>query len=394
MCRLVKLRLYAIEAITSAACTFLGVGIFFYTEHRWGWNLFHNFLLAAAQGAVYVLGALAADPLARRLGRRRLVVIVYLIMAAAALCAALLSRPTIIAGILILYIMFAAVSWPALESLVSSDASSAQMSRRLGIYNLVWAGTGAVALALNGLLIERWPAGVFLIPFAMHTLCALLMMGQRAAPPHAHHAPEAEADLLHHRRLALWLSRITLPATYTAIYALAALLPLLPALRDLDPSAKTIIASSWMITRWAVFSVLTFTTAWHSRPAWLLWAAIAMLFAFIGTVVRPSVLLAAPPWLDLISLVFWQGLLGASVGMIYAGSLYFGMVLSRGSTEHGGYHEALIGLGSILGPGIGAAALRLFDGSQTAGITGAGAVVTLSVAACAITALILGRSDE
>ena len=28
-----------------------------------------------------------------------------------------------------------------------------------------------------------------------------------------------------------------------------------------------------------------------------------------------------------------------------------GMVLSEGSTEHGGYHEALIGLGSILGPG-------------------------------------------
>ena len=29
-----------------------------------------------------------------------------------------------------------------------------------------------------------------------------------------------------------------------------------------------------------------------------------------------------------------------------------GMVLSDGSTEHGGYHEALIGLGSVLGPGM------------------------------------------
>jgi hypothetical protein len=42
--------------------------------------------------------------------------------------------------------------------------------------------------------------------------------------------------------------------------------------------------------------------------------------------------------------------------MIYSASLYFGMVLSQGSTDHGGYHEALIGLGGALGPAAAAAA--------------------------------------
>ena len=43
-------------------------------------------------------------------------------------------------------------------------------------------------------------------------------------------------------------------------------------------------------------------------------------------------------------MIAWQIVLGVTMGLIYSGSLYFGMVLSEGSTEHGGYHEALIGM--------------------------------------------------
>ena len=47
--------------------------------------------------------------------------------------------------------------------------------------------------------------------------------------------------------------------------------------------------------------------------------------------------------------------LGLMVGFIFSASLYFGMVLSDGSTEHAGYHEALIGVGVVLGPGLASA---------------------------------------
>jgi hypothetical protein len=73
-----------------------------------------------------------------------------------------------------------------------------------------------------------------------------------------------------------------------------------------------------------------------------------------------------------------QVVLGVSMGMIYAASLYFGMVLSEGSTEHSGYHEALIGLGSVLGPGAGAVAQWLRPGDITPGVAAVAGVLLLS----------------
>jgi hypothetical protein len=69
--------------------------------------------------------------------------------------------------------------------------------------------------------------------------------------------------------------------------------------------------------------------------------------------------------------------------LIYAASLYFGMVLSSGSTEHGGYHEALIGLGVVLGPGSGVVAQLIAPGSPSAGIGAIALVLFVSVLASA-----------
>jgi hypothetical protein len=54
------------------------------------------------------------------------------------------------------------------------------------------------------------------------------------------------------------------------------------------------------------------------------------------------------------------------------------MVLSEGSTEHGGYHEALIGLGSILGPGAGALAQWLKPGDTRFGVLAVSSVLWIS----------------
>jgi hypothetical protein len=73
-----------------------------------------------------------------------------------------------------------------------------------------------------------------------------------------------------------------------------------------------------------------------------------------------------------------QVLIGIAIGLIYSASLYFGMVLSEGSTEHSGYHEALIGLGSILGPGAGAVAQWLRPGQMTLGVVAVAGVLLAS----------------
>jgi hypothetical protein len=383
------LGLYGVESLASIAGTVLIVGIPFFTKEVYGWTILHNFLLTAAQGVVYAIGALAAEPLTRRWGRRNSLVLLYLLLGIIAGSAAFArSVPWATAALLLSYAMVIAASWPMLESLFSQSADPRELSRSLGRYNLVWAATGAGALAVLGTLIEHWPAGVFLVPAASHLICALLMLWQRepsdadSPAANAHQAPEPE--LLRQRRVALWLSRIAMPATYVAIYGLSAMLPSLPLVQRLPVTVATLVGSAWLASRFAAFWWLGATVWWHTRPGVLLWAAMVMLAGFWGTV-APG---AWPQWLGtagaLILMVAAQLVLGAAIGMIYAASLYFGMVLSEGSTEHGGYHEALIGLGQVLGPGAGAAAAWVWPGSVAAGIAAVSALIVASVVAAGI----------
>jgi len=90
---------------------------------------------------------------------------------------------------------------------------------------------------------------------------------------------------------------------------------------------------------------------------------------------------------SLTTIVAWQLVLGVVMGTIYSASLYFGMVLSDGSTEHGGYHEALIGLGSVLGPGAGALAQWLRPGDLRFGIYAVAGVMGASILAAGIAAI-------
>ena len=137
------------------------------------------------------------------------------------------------------------------------------------------------------------------------------------------------------------------------------MLPSLPLLHPLDTQMRTLLGSIWFMARFVTFLLLGLTVFWHTRPRLMLLATLAMLLGFLGTTLRlsdvlPNLHLSGNA--DLLSMILWQIILGASMGIIYSASLYFGMALSEGSTDHGGYHEALIGLGGALGPAAAAAA--------------------------------------
>ena len=55
------------------------------------------------------------------------------------------------------------------------------------------------------------------------------------------------------------------------------------------------------------------------------------------------------------------------------------MAVSEGSTEHGGYHEALIGRGQDLGPLVGATMQGLRPGALWPSVAGISAVVAVSI---------------
>src|SRR6185503_19487143 len=67
---------------------------------------------------------------------------------------------------------------------------------------------------------------------------------------------------------------------------------------------------------------------------------------------------------------------GLAVGLIYYSSLFYAMdVGGETQGEHGGIHEALIGLGIFGGPVVGAAALQLLPAASHAGIWAVGALL-------------------
>jgi MFS family permease len=387
---------YVVEGVTTCGVALMLSSIYFYTTGRFGWGSSQNFLLATVLGVIYVLCALAAHAVSTRLGRRRTLVVSYAAMAALALCPLLAASPKMLVAALFFYSGISAITWPALESLVSAGAEPGKMARRLGVYNCVWSGAGALTMALAGLVLKYWEPGVFIVPVVVHAAMAALVWSieRRNTAPEAGPTTDpppaaAEPELLRSRTLALWMSRLALPATFVVISSLLAAMPTLPLIQRLDPTARTAVGSVWMASRWLAFLALGATSWWHTRPRALLWAAVVLLAAFVAITFRGEWLPGAPrlatgPWVAWMAA--WQVLLGLALGLIYSASLYFGMVLSDGSTEHGGYHEALIGLGTVIGPGAGALAERLGGGDPRWGVVAVGGVLAVSVVACAFVA--------
>ncbi len=411
---------YIMEGLLSVAGSLLFIGIFFYTTKIFGWGIIPNFLLASAQGAVYIVASLTAQKLSKAMSNRGLLIASNLAMIVICSIAALTTSHALIVAMILVYVPLLGLNWPVLESLCADAPDAHQMSRQVGLYNLIWAGTGAAAVALQGTILSIDPRGVFIVPAAIHFIAAVTFFTARKkearpeiapddiseaqvatakapAIQHAHdsHAPHilsyepAPAELLRHRTLALWLSRIALPATYVVIYSVSALMPLLPVTKSLNPTLQTALGSVWMISRWIAFMILGATVFWHSRPRLLLGAAIVMGIAFVGVTVSPSVLAGEmkSTSLDLGLMIGSQVLLGLAMGTIYMASLYFGMVLSQGSTEHAGYHEALIGLGQVLGPGIGALTQWRWPGAPLAGVGAVGLVILASLIAAIVAAI-------
>ena len=398
------LLLYAAEAANSSAGTLLTVGVLFYMTHRFGWTARENFAMAVCQGTLYVLGALLAKRLAKRWKRIAALQTLYVVMPMLALTAGFLattSQAVPTAMIVALETGMMGASWPLLESLVSAAGDPSRLSRRLGWYNIVWATTGAAALALSGAVIQHLPpwaffgivAAVQLTAGSLITLRRLLRAGLVSTAPEVvsdkTESSIEESDALR-LRLALWLSRIALPSTYVVIFSLAPALPTLNAIERLSPTLATVQCSIWFAARAAAFIVLGITTFWQRRPILTLIAGVTMLAGFLGTLASgslPGLNIGVGLGTALICMAAAQILLGLSLGTIYASSLYFGMAVSKGSTEHGGYHEALIGLGQVIGPIVGVIAQFIRPNALWPVAAGISVVVTATI----VTGTVVGR---
>jgi predicted MFS family arabinose efflux permease len=163
-----------------------------------------------------------------------------------------------------------------------------------------------------------------------------------------------------------WLSN---PFAYIAINTLIAVIPEIARRLQLSPTLAGFCCSVWFFARLGTFVLLWQWTAWHYRFAWLLSAFVGLIASFAAIVLVPNLWVLVPA----------QLLFGLSVGLIYYSSLFYSMDVGETKGEHGGIHEAAIGLGIFLGPAVGATALRLLPQFANSGAWAVSSLLTIGL---------------
>lgn len=353
---------YTLEGINSFAVVIYFNYLYFYFRDTFGFNDRENLEVAAFLGITYVFASLWAGKIARRIGYFNALKTGFATMAAGLVIGS--QQHSIIGAIAAACVVNFGMCfiWPVLEALVSEGNHAA---RAVGIYNITWAITNAVAFFLGGTLIEKLGyRSIFFVPLAFMVLQFLLVFWVEKIRPATTVSTFSEnsqtksqrtdiALVKNFQRMA-WLAN---PFAYIAINTLLAVLPGIASKFHLTPMFAGFACSLWCFVRVGAFAVLWQWTGWHYRFRWLVTAFVLMVISFAVIVVVPNlvVILAA------------QIIFGATVGLMYYSSLFYAMDAHDSSSEHGGIHEAAIGLGNCLGPAAGAAALWLAPQNPLAG---------------------------
>jgi MFS family permease len=282
-------------------------------------------------------------------------------------------------------------TWPALEALVSENETPVGVQQMVGVYNVTWAAAAAFAYFSGGRIYDWSNRGavfwlpavmffgqllflVYLIRRAPHAVTMALPQAQTSPAPHpepaAYIQPVGPKTFL---KMA-WLSN---PFAYVAVNTLIAVMPALAHKFDLSATRAGLLASVWCSGRLVAFAILWKWNGWHYRFRWLLTAFIVLTASFAAILLSPQL------WVVVGAQVFF----GFAVGLIYYSSLFYSMDVGETSKgEHGGLHEAAIGVGMFAGPAVGAASLQFLSDHQNAG-----AVAVNALLVCGLIGLIALR---
>jgi predicted MFS family arabinose efflux permease len=357
--------------------------LYFFMRAQFCFNDKDNLAFAALLGLAYTFASWQAGRFARRYGYfTALKLGLSIMLVSLAVGSQLNSAPGLILTAIIVTLGMCLI-WPTIEALVSEGETPEGVPRAVGIYNITWAVTNATAYFIGGTFIQTFgfrsifylPVGIVLIQLALtfwlqnHAaeLARLAVNKPPAAPPppdpHQPSPAKAKAFL----RMA-WLAN---PFAYIAVNTLIAVIPGLAARLHLSPMLAGFICSLWCFARLGTFLVLWSWTGWHYRFRWLVTAfgLLVVSFAAILTVPSLAVLLAA------------QIFFGTAIGLIYYSSLFYSMDASEIKSEHGGIHEAAIGVGNCLGPAVGAASLQFLPQYANSGAMAVSALLLLGLGA-------------
>ena len=361
--RRLKTGYFVIEGLNSFATVYYFYYLYFFMQQAYGFGNKANLVLAALNGATYALTAWFGGRFAQRYGYFTALKTGYAVMILALSMGLWSSTAAGRIWAMVLNVVGMSFTWPTLEALVSEAEPRDGLQHMVGVYNVIWAATAAVANFSGGAMLQKFGLpSLFYIPIAIHItqLTLTIWLQSKASIPSpvpvqpeaspneiAPHLPESLGAPKARRFLRMaWLAN---PFGYIAINTLIAVVPGVARRLELSTMAAGFCCSVWCFARLGAFTFLWRWTGWHYRFRWLLLAYMGLVASFACTVLAPNVAV----------LVVAQLVFGGAVGLLYYSSLFYSMDRSETKGEHGGIHEAAIGLGNCAGPAVGAATLQL-----------------------------------
>jgi predicted MFS family arabinose efflux permease len=357
--RRLKAGYFVLEGLNSFATVYYFYYFYFFMQTVFGFGNKANLALAALNGAVYAVMAWQGGNFAQRFGYFTALKAGFVIMMGALAVGSQLHSAGGHIVVMAVAVVGMCFTWPTLEALVSEGETRAGVQRMVGIYNMTWAGTGAVAYFVGGAMLEKFgPKSLFYVPVGIQIIQLGLTLwlesqARRAAPASASKTPLSKSDPHPHpaatTKVFLRLAWLANPFAYIAINTLIAVIPGVAKRLDLSTMVAGFCCSIWCFSRLGAFFVLWRWNGWHYRFRWLLVSYVALVGTFAAISLAPNLAL----------LILAQVIFGCVAGLIYYSSLFYSMDLGDTKGEHGGIHEAAIGLGNFAGPAVGAASLYL-----------------------------------
>jgi predicted MFS family arabinose efflux permease len=379
---------FVLEGLNSFATTFYLYYFYFFMQQQFGFGNKANLVVAALNGFVYMIGAWWSGRFAQRAGYFASLKIGFAVMLGALAVGTLLGSAAGQVMVMVVVTIGICFTWPCLEALVSEGETPARLQPIIGLYNVVWAGLGAVAYFAGGAMLEKLGLNsLFYVPIAILVVqLALTIWLEREAksfqanPPPAlpvegsgssrvaavfpssegsgvGPSPQLNPRPIARARAFLRMAWLANPFAYIAINTLVAVMPGVAQRLELSTTLAGFCCSVWCFARLGAFSALWFWPGWHYRFGWLLASYLALPASFVAILMSPN----------LAVLVLAQLVLGVASGLIYYSSLFYSMDVGETKGEHGGIHEAAMGLGNFAGPAVGAAALHFLPRSPHSG---------------------------
>lgn len=378
--RQLKAGYFTLEGLNSFGTTYYFYYLYFFTQKSFGFDNKANLALAALNGAVYAVAAWCGGRYAERAGyfpALKTGFFVMLISLTAGLgVSSAVGHVLVMAGAAV----GTCFTWPTLEALVSHGESRHGVQQMVGIYNVVWAAAGAVSYFCGGILLDFLglkslfyvPITILLIQLALTFWLEKQAAMASPAPevsPEDDELPECVAHPVPGAGKFLQMAWLANPLAYISINTLLAVMPGVAGTLQLSTMQAGFCCSVWCFARLAAFALLWFWTGWHYRFRWMLSAYIIMLGTFAAILLVPNL------WV----LILAQLGLGSALGLIYYSSLFYSMDQSDKKGEHGGIHEAAIGVGNFAGPAVGAASLQFLPQYANSGALAVSGVLLLGL---------------